>query len=66
MAIVEKRSETDLDARYKAAIDRAARGIRDTEVMEQAAREMDDLREKLRRTSGETDIAAQLTDPDDE
>ena len=42
------------------------RGVRDPRKMEQAARELDEGREEIRARLGELDIAAELTDPDDE
>jgi hypothetical protein len=41
-------------------------GIRHPEKMDEAARELDEGREEIRRRIGETNIAAELTDPDDE
>lgn len=41
-------------------------GVRDPRKMDEAAREMDEGREEIRRRIGETDIAAELTDPDDD
>ena len=41
-------------------------GVRHPEKMDEAARELDEGREEIRRRIGETNIAAELTDPDDE
>jgi hypothetical protein len=41
-------------------------GVRHPEKMDEAARELDEGREEIRRRIGETDIAGELTDPDDE
>ena len=41
-------------------------GVRDPEKMDEASRELDEGREEIRRRIGETHIAGELTDPDDE
>lgn len=46
-----------LMAELQEAADRAARGVRDPEAMEQAARSMDSLREEIRRKHGILDMA---------
>ncbi len=48
------------------AIAAILRGVRDPLKMERAARELDEGREEIRRRLGETNIAAELTDLDDE
>lgn len=47
----------ELLAELQEAADRAARGIRDPEVMRQAAASMDRLREEIRKKHGLLDIA---------
>ena len=47
----------ELLAELQEAADRAARGVRDPEVMRQAAASMDRLREEIRQTHGLLDIA---------
>jgi hypothetical protein len=44
----------------------AMTGIRRPEKMEEAARELDEGREEIRRRVGETRLAERLTDRDDE
>ena len=55
---------TALDAEWEAAVERAMKGLRDPKAMDEAARAMDEGREQLRLAV--TDVAAELTDPDDE
>jgi hypothetical protein len=50
----------ELMAELRAAAERAARGVRDPEVMRQACERMDRMREELRRRAGEMDIAVEL------
>jgi hypothetical protein len=51
---------TDLLSELRAATDRAARGIRDPEIMRRAAERMDRMREDLRRRTGDLDVAVDL------
>ena len=53
-------SDTDLDVAYSVAIERAMKGIRDPNTMEEAAREMDEGREEIRSRLGELNIAVEL------
>ena len=53
-------------ARVEATVADMIAGIRHPEKMDEAARELDEGREEIRRRIGETNIAAELTDPDDE
>jgi hypothetical protein len=50
----------DLMSELRAATDRAARGIRDPEIMRRAAERMDRMREDLRRRTGDLDVAVDL------
>jgi len=50
----------DLMAELRAATDRAARGVRDPEIMRRAAERMDRMREDLRRRIGDLDVAVDL------
>lgn len=58
MATIEKSaaSPSDLMAELQEAADRAAKGIRDPEVMRKAGEEMDRIREEIRREHGLLDI----------
>lgn len=51
---------TDLMAELQAAADKAAKGIRDPEAMRQAAEEMDQMREDLRKRIGTVEVAVEL------
>ncbi len=51
---------TELDVAYSVAIERAMKGIRDPNAMEEAAREMDEGREEIRSRVGELNIAVDL------
>jgi hypothetical protein len=51
-------------AELEAAVADLIRGVRDPQKMDEAAREMDEGREEIRRRIGETKIAVELTDPD--
>jgi hypothetical protein len=53
-------------AALEAAIADMIAGVRHPEKTDEAARELDEGREDIRRRIGETNIAAELTDPDDE
>ncbi len=53
-------------AALEAAISDLIAGVRRPEKTDEAARELDEGREEIRRRFGETSIAAELTDPDDE
>ena len=53
-------SDTELDVAYSVAIERAMKGIRDPNTMEEAAREMDEGREEIRSRLGELNIAVEL------
>ena len=55
----------DLVTVLEATIDRAIKGIRDPERMDQAAKEMDEAREEVFQRLGELDLAAELTDRDE-
>jgi hypothetical protein len=70
MSTTETVPTTTLDAELAAAIDRAMKGIRDPEVMRQAAERMDRTREEIRRKHGVLDIGVPairaLRDGDDE
>lgn len=48
------------------AVDNAIKGIRDPELMDKAAKEMDEGREEIRQRLGELDLSTELTDPDDD
>jgi hypothetical protein len=50
----------DLMSELRAATERAARGIRDPEVMRRACERMDRMREELRRRAGDLDVAIDL------
>jgi hypothetical protein len=50
----------DILAELRAATDRAARGVRDPEVMRRACERMDRMREDLRRRTGDLDVAVEL------
>lgn len=50
----------DVMAELRAATERAASGVRDPEVMRQAAERMDRMREELRRRTGDLDVAVDL------
>ena len=52
-------------AELQQAVADMIRGARDPAAMDEAAREMDEGREEIRRRLGELDIAVTLTDPDD-
>ena len=66
MTNTEKRSAIPEDlVELEATIDRAMRGIRDPERMDQAAKEMDEAREEIRQRLGEMNLAAELTERDD-
>jgi len=52
-------------AELEATVADLIRGVRDPAKMEEAAREMDEGREEIRRRLGELDLAASLTDPDE-
>ena len=47
-------------AELRAATERAAKGVRDPEVMRRACERMDRMREELRRRAGDVDIAVEL------
>ena len=47
-------------AELRAATDRAARGVRDPEIMRRACERMDRMREELRRRTGDLDVAVEL------
>jgi hypothetical protein len=51
--------QADLDA-LQAAIDRAAKGIRDPEAARKACEEMDRAREEMRRDYGERNLSVDL------
>jgi hypothetical protein len=55
----------ELLAELEEACADAAAGIRRPEKMEEAARELDESREEIRRRVGETGLAERLTDRDD-
>jgi hypothetical protein len=42
------------------AAERAAKGIRDTDIMQQASKRLDDLREAVKRRVGIVDLAVDL------
>jgi len=50
----------DLMAELRVAAERAARGVRDPEVMRRACDRMDRMREELLRRAGELDVAVDL------
>lgn len=50
----------DVMAELRAATERAARGVRDTEAMRRAYERMDRMREELRQRTGELDVAFDL------
>lgn len=50
----------DLDAEFNAAIERARKGIHDTDAMDQAAQDLDEGREEIRSRLGELDVAVDL------
>lgn len=52
-------------AELEAAIADLIKGVRDPRKMEEAARELEEGREEIRRRVGETNIAAELTDWDE-
>ena len=60
MKTIEAPPATDLDAAYSAAIERAMKGFRDSQAMDEAAREMDEGREEIRSRMGELNIAVDL------
>lgn len=60
MAETNGTSPADVMAELRAATDRAARGVRDPEIMRRACERMDRMREELRRRSGELDVAVNL------
>ena len=53
-------------AELQRAVDNAIRGIRDPDLMDQAAKEMDEGRDEILRRFGELDLSSELTEPDDE
>ena len=53
-------------AELERAIRDMMRGARDPRKMDKAARELDEGREEIRRRIGETNIAVELTDRDEE
>ena len=68
MATVEKLSAIPAEdmAELEAAVADLIQGVRDPAKMEQAARELEEGREEIRRRIGETNIAVELTDRDEE
>jgi hypothetical protein len=62
MSAVEKTSAIapELLAELEEAVERLMKGVRDPEVMRQAAEEMDAAREELRKRHGEMNIAVDL------
>ena len=50
----------DLLAELRAATGRAARGVRDPEVMRRACERMDRMREEVRQRAGDLDIPVDL------
>jgi hypothetical protein len=50
----------DLDAEFDVAIERAMKGIRDPDAMDQAAREMDQGREEIGQRLGDIQVAVEL------
>jgi hypothetical protein len=50
----------ELIAELRAATERAAKGVRDPEVMRRACERMDRMREELRRRAGDLDVAVEL------
>jgi len=63
MATAEKPPAVPLDpmVELQEAIDRVVKGVRGPEAIRRACGRMDQLREELRRRSGETKIAVKLT-----
>lgn len=57
---IESPPDTELDAAYRAAVERAMKGVRDPKAMDEAAREMDEGREEIRSRLGELNIAVDL------
>jgi hypothetical protein len=53
-------------AALEATIADLINGVRDPAKMEEAARELDEGREEIRRRLGVLDVAVELTDPDGE
>ena len=53
-------------AALEATIADLINGVRDPAKMEEAARELDEGREEIRRRLGVLDVAVELTDPDDD
>lgn len=53
-------------AALEATIADLINGVRDPARMDEAARELDEGREEIRRRLGVLDIAVELTDPDDD
>jgi hypothetical protein len=51
---------TDLMAELRAATIRAAQGVRDPDVMRRSCERMDQMREDLRRRTGDLDVAVEL------
>jgi hypothetical protein len=62
MPTVEEESAipAEVVAELEEAVDRLMKGIRDPEIMQQAAQEMDTAREELRKRHGEMNIAVDL------
>jgi hypothetical protein len=60
MAETNGTSLADVMAELRAATERAARGVRDPEVMRRACERMDRMREELRQRSGDLDVAVEL------
>jgi hypothetical protein len=50
----------DVTAELRAATERAARGVHDSEAMRRACERMDRMREELRGRVGELDVAVDL------
>jgi hypothetical protein len=53
-------------AELESAVEDLIKGVRDPDKMDRAAEEMDDAREEIRRTFGETNIAVELTERDND
>ena len=60
MATVEKPPLITTDPELQAAVDRVLNGVRDPEVMQQAAKRMDRMREEMRRRVGNVNLAVPL------